>query len=445
MHVRELVDLIRSGPASLKLFEPIRSHYEQTIDWQHRSNPCDFNDLLQALRCNETIQDLWLGVSTPTMDISEEQWVSLVKTIGSMKGIKYLALKCAPGSRDFDPFHAVADAVNNAHSLIGLILSIDWISSSFPNDPSGVFALAKALREHTNLQEFTWNDLHSRDQLRAMNSATVDPVLRAVPVCPHLQKVTIFSQCGSTDAMKNLLQLQTTTELNVRLNMEQLLAVADEIRCGRCRVVSLDLGVADRATRSEVTEGIKAVASAIVLDQTLEHLTLHMEDMALEIQDLFTDEAGVALAEALTINKHLRTIELFDATLGVRTYEAFSATLRVNTSLILKLPPFKRHGADEKLVSSWKQMVIEQRLNEVGRGRLLASSSRATREEYLHALHRLDFCDDDDDDDDDDAHAFRISCLYSLLRLNPSLICVSRKELNAGTVPVRPFLFCSIL
>jgi hypothetical protein len=417
MSARDLVDHIRSGPTSLLLLDK--------LCFRRRSgdtSPCNFNEIIRALRCNETIRDVY-GVSRRKMGISKEQWVRMVNTIGSMKGIKYLTLKCEPGSHDFDTFQAVADAVNNAHSLVRLILSVDWRLASFPRHPSGMFALTKALREHTNLQEFTWVDITSPDQLEAMNSAAVDPVLQALPLCPHLRKVTVLTGCGSADAMRSLLQLQTTTELNVRLNMEQLLAVADEIRCGRCRVVSLILIVALQATRSEATEAVKALASAIRLDRTLEHLTL-------EMQDVFTDEAGVALAEALTVNKHLRTIELLQATLGVRAYEAFSAMLRVNTSLVLKLPPFERAGVDEKLLASRKQMVIEQRLNRAGRGRLLASSSRATREEYVDALHRLGTTNIND------SPAFRLSCLYSLLRLNPSVICVSRNELNAGKVPV---------
>jgi hypothetical protein len=52
----------------------------------------------------------------------------------------------------------------------------------------------------------------------------------------------------------------------------------------------------------------------------------------------FTDEAGVALAEALTVNKTLRMIPLSEATLGIQACEAFNAVLRVNTSIVLNLP-----------------------------------------------------------------------------------------------------------
>jgi hypothetical protein len=150
----------------------------------------------------------------------------------------------------------------------------------------------------------------------------------------------------------------------------------------------------------------------------------------------FTDEAGVALAEALTVNKTLREIQLcaydvFTGTplpnpdsLGAQAYETFSAMLRVNTSLVLELPPFflaagadGADGADERLLESRTQMVIEQRLNHVGRGRLLASR-QTTRKEYVDALHELSSYNVDD------SPALKVSCLYSLLRLHPDVVCM---------------------
>jgi hypothetical protein len=50
MNPRELVDHIRSGPAAVYLDEPLRFRRRT------RSNPCDFNEFLQALQSSETIQ-----------------------------------------------------------------------------------------------------------------------------------------------------------------------------------------------------------------------------------------------------------------------------------------------------------------------------------------------------------------------------------------------------
>jgi hypothetical protein len=70
-------------------------------------------------------------------------------------------------------------------------------------------------------------------------------------------------------------------------------------------------------------------------------------------------------------------------------------------------------------------MLLEQALNEVGRGRLLASR-QTPREEWVNAMNALNSSNVDDTPD------FRVSCLYSLLRLNPS-VCLL--ELNDPTNP----------
>jgi hypothetical protein len=81
-----------------------------------RSNPCDFNEFLQALQSSETIRDVKC-CSQLDLGIAEDEWVLLVKTIGRIRDVRYLNFSCTHGSRDFHPFQAVADAVNSAHSL----------------------------------------------------------------------------------------------------------------------------------------------------------------------------------------------------------------------------------------------------------------------------------------------------------------------------------------
>jgi hypothetical protein len=330
------------------------------------------------------------------------------------------------GSLDFHPFQAFANAANNAHSLSELVVRLQ--GDTFPRDPSGLTALASAFREHTALQDFRWIDFCPL--LRAAQNTALDPVLRALPMCPHLRIVVIKTKCASTDAINNLLQLRPTTDLKLVLEPDQWLAMADEIRRGRFHVLTLYLAMIPvtiseataallPVTISEATEAVQAVASAIRRDRHLKQLHLQMENG-------FTDEAGVALAEVLTVNKTLRLLRLSttvhygrnmqnSATLGAQSYEAFSAMLRVNTSVVLVLPPFETDGADERLLESRDQMRIEQRLNEVGRGGLLASSSQTTREEWVDALHELSSNEVDESD------AFRVSCLFSLLRLHPDV------------------------
>jgi hypothetical protein len=354
------------------------------------------------------------------LNISEDEWVLLVKTLGNVKGIHGLEFNCVSGSHNFSPFQAVADAVNNAQSLCHLLIFLEFVS--FPLDASGQDALANALREHATLMAFSW----------VAPSSRVDPdlVLRILPECPHLRTVTIMTSYASADTMRNLLQLAPATELRLALTVNQWLAVADEIRRGRCNIRMLNLTMLE-CSISEATEAVQKIANAIRFDSNLERLILKMESG-------FTDEAGVALAEALTVNTTLRQVDLFDnvmlhsrqsdkATLGARSYEACSAMLRVRTSLVLKVPPFEAAGADATLRNHVDQMIIEHRLNKVGRGRLLASR-QTTKEEWVDALLKLNFTQFSDSPPHgvcnlNDSPAFRISCMYSLLRLNPSVVC----------------------
>jgi hypothetical protein len=189
MNSRELVDHIRSGAAKLVLDKPLRFFRRTRLPRffrRTRSNSCAFNEFLQALQSSETIRDIHCK-SQHQLGISEDEWVLLVKTLGSIRDIQNLRLYCAPGSRNFHPFQAVADAVNSAHSLRKLVVDV------FPREPSGLIALANALREHTSLREFTWFDLGSRREA-APRDLSLDPVLRALLACPHLRQVFIKTE-----------------------------------------------------------------------------------------------------------------------------------------------------------------------------------------------------------------------------------------------------------
>jgi hypothetical protein len=284
MNPRELVDHIRSGPAKLVLEEPLRFRRRT------RSNPCDFNEFLQALRSSETISTAECGSHRP-LGVTEDEWVLLIKTLGNIKDIHHLDFACTPGSRYFYPLQAVADAVKSAHSLYKL--EIDIVGETLPRDPSGMIALANALREHTALQEFACFDW---SLLLAAQDATTDFVLQALSACPHLRKVTIMTKRTSGGAMKYLLQLHKATYLRLVLKADHWLVVADEIRRGCCNVQTLTLAMAE-ATGSQAMEAVQAVASAIQLDCNLKHLSL-------EVGNGFSDEVGVSLVEALTVNKN---------------------------------------------------------------------------------------------------------------------------------------------
>jgi hypothetical protein len=417
MNPRELVDHILSGPAELMLDEPLFCR-------RTRSSPCDFNEFLQALRSSETIRYARCN-SHRRLRITEDEWVLLVKTLGKIKGIQDLRFTCSYSPRDFHPLQAVTYAVKNAHSLLELVVEIENVR--FPRDLSGLKEFASALRKHAAVRTFSWIDRRDRRSLlEAAQSTAVDPILQALSACPHLQQVFIMTACASAAAIRNLLQLSTVTALCLGLTPDHWFAVADEIRLGRCRIKNLTLCMV-QGTSFKATGAVKAVASALREDR-------HLETLDLGVEDGFTDEVGVALAEALTINKTLDMLLLDDnlfastrvhtkAYLGVQAYEAFGAMLRVNTSIELNLPvpPIDDAVGDQKLDDSRSQLLIEQRLNEVGRGRLLASS-QTPREEWVDALQELNAPNDND--------VFELGCMYSLLQLNP-LVCLSK--LNNAT------------
>jgi hypothetical protein len=192
-----------------------------------------------------------------------------------------------PSSRDFRPFQAVAKAVDNAYSLRELVVGVE--DETFSRDSIGLIELANSLQEHTALQEFIWADPCSR--LEAAQITVVDPVLQALTACPHLRKINIMTKHASNASLKNLLHSHKATELwCLILETDQSwLTVTDEIRHGRCNVQTLTFAML-QVTRSETTKAVQALASSIQLDRNLEHLELKMENG-------FTDEAGVALAE----------------------------------------------------------------------------------------------------------------------------------------------------
>jgi hypothetical protein len=427
MNTRELMDYIRSGPRELELDEPLRFRRRT------RSSPCDFNEFLEALKAYETIRSVECA-SRDQLCISEDKWVLLVNALGSIKGIEDLKLQIVSNNRNLDPFQAVADAVNRAQSLRKLDMEVE--GETLFRDPNGLAVLANALQGHSVLEEFAWFDFYSYDQLEpaAAQSTALDSLLQSLSACPHLLKVTIMSDNGSADAIKNLLRLDSDTELHLVLQTEHWLAVVDEIGQNRCEIETLTLTMLED-TRSEATEAIKALASAIHLDHSLRNLTLEMKNG-------FTDEEGVALAEALTVNTTLGLVYLAiyspsnemsnAAILGAPAYKAFAAMLRINTNLLLDLPEFETAGSDERLLDleSWKQMYIELRLNEVGRAILLASKlttggewEQATKEMWVDALYELS-SNESSSDVDPLRISCSISCLFSLLRLNPSVVCM---------------------
>jgi hypothetical protein len=86
MNARELVDHIKSGLTKLMLDKPLR------FNDQSCSNPCDFNEFIQALRSSDTIRKVTCLRPQQLLGIAEDEWVLLVKTIGTIKSIRALTV-----------------------------------------------------------------------------------------------------------------------------------------------------------------------------------------------------------------------------------------------------------------------------------------------------------------------------------------------------------------
>jgi hypothetical protein len=90
------------------------------------------------------------------LNISEDEWLRLVKTLGKIKGIQHLTVYCLEGDWYYHPFQAIADAVNSAQSLLILKVLPSYRVLFF--NQLWLAGLANALQQHTALQEFTWAD-----------------------------------------------------------------------------------------------------------------------------------------------------------------------------------------------------------------------------------------------------------------------------------------------
>jgi hypothetical protein len=420
------------------------------------SIPYEFNDITRVLQSRLLQSSVTIRTvncrSHREYGISEDKWVLLVQTLGCITGIQNLRFSVNNASHNFRPLQAISNVVRSAHSLrtLGIILNGSELPGGIiPEDPTGLTALTNAIRHLPVLNSFQWLHYrynHQRLQEAQQHDIVHDTVFQALSSCPKLQKVSIKTTRDSAGAIRKLMQLRSGTILHLTIEADHWMVVADEIRQGRCRlrglVLSIYGGYSDRATAS-----VKAIATAIRRDDNLEGLFLIMNN-------LLSNEASVALAEALTVNTKLRVVRLADTdALGAPAYQAFRAMHRVNTNVNLELSPRVTDIGDERQFDIYNQMRIEQQVNSAARGTLFSvehslreeewvnaleqrlnsagrrmrlSVDQSPREEWVNALHELNATNANE------SPAFQISCLYSLLRLNPNA-CLS--QLVESTTP----------
>jgi hypothetical protein len=107
------------------------------------------------------------------------------------------------------------------------------------------------------------------DWSRTMEGTALDPVLRTLPACPRLRKVLVMNRCAIIGAMRVLLQLTKDTHLT--LETDHWLAVADEIRQGRCNIKHLPLPKQIQGSSFKAIEAVEAIGSGVRLNCNLEY------------------------------------------------------------------------------------------------------------------------------------------------------------------------------
>jgi hypothetical protein len=106
----ELFDLIRlNNPNELELKHTLRFRRRS------RSNPCSFDDLIQALRSNESIRTVRCQGNV-SLGITQEEWFLFVQTLGTIPALRQLSF-LGQDVPNVPPVQAVADAVGSARLL----------------------------------------------------------------------------------------------------------------------------------------------------------------------------------------------------------------------------------------------------------------------------------------------------------------------------------------
>jgi hypothetical protein len=411
----ELFDLIRlNNPNELELKHTLRFRRRS------RSNPCSFDDLIQALRSNESIHTVRCQGNV-SLGITQEEWFLFVQTLGTIPGLRQLSF-LGQDVPNVPPVQAVADSVGSARKLRKLQIGEGVILFG---SRAGFLALCRNIGTSClDLEQVEWQGkFRSTWEIRANRDTNcLDPLLDALSICPRLQKVGVW-----TDAV-NYVTPQAVRELLVRspvlkcldLKTTEWEAVAEQIGQDSCRIKTLKL-----STLRCPGSGAEALARAVGHNR-------HLQSLTLRVGTGFTDAVGVALAQALQVNTTLQELVLVDQwDYGFRTtdhmnisaYQALRKMLRVNTSVALKVPALdSRWSSDvaDTVRPYYDRMRIEMRLNAAGRGGLMMVGSQASKAAWVNTLQELIVQGDDDDDD------LQVDCLYTLLKLNPSICQLDR-------------------
>lgn len=405
MKARNLVRTIKKGLDVLELSDEV----DFRRSWLLRR---DYRAFLEALQLQNSIQTVKLHGSIGR-GLSREQCLECIRTLRGMKGLKELVF--VGGCVDDEvtrsntiSLQAVTSFVTKSRSLEKLVLEDGVVLHTGSGDrweclPNGFCGLP--------LREFTW---HGELKGHSHNDVpTLDPLLFSLTSWPNLRKARIKLNCNKIkdeSILRLLLRSKSLKELTLDgLTSSQWMLIMDEITQGQHSLAMLDLSLASSKGSNECA---LAAANVIQHDSVLQSLTLR-------VSSGFSNDAGVAFAHALTVNTTLQELDLMEGSdahvkdrFGSESYQAMAEMLKVNTDHQLIVPMSSSPISEANVVSDYTEMVLEMELNRIGRGRLSPAASRA---EWVQGLL------DCKNVESSFAPNLDISCMFALLRLNPSV------------------------
>ena len=363
----------------------------------------DLGSFVHALRANSTVKHVCFS-GTFVRELQDAQWRLLLQSIGQLATLEELQIWCST-----IPTAVFAETIQAAQSL----QKVYFFRVGLEGTQADFDALAEAIAAHPNLRDVRIGGFHilepnqnqqQQQQPLLNNDIQLDRVVQALATAPKLEVVSLQLSSAQqavpfgTDAIAQLLASDTITDLYLsRLGLGEghLAVIAQGL------AVNTTLRVLDLFGNTIENPHVMAMANALAQNNSVEILVLPCPANDLSV------EACAAISEALKKNNKLTTLNLPRSNLSDEGITHLAQGLTVNKTLkkvevgvsktvgdtgINALMDMldKNYKLERMVVSSADQSIKEKteyymRLNEVGRGNLLASG-KATREQWVEML-----------------------------------------------------------
>jgi hypothetical protein len=405
MKVEDVIKTIRNGAHELILDSPL-----------HADHAVGFSEFLWALSSSTSVRRIDHHGSLD-VHLSQCQKEQVIETFGSMKKLEEISFSYGV---DISP-KALSSTMRRLKTLRVLNIGIGSQFSRTTN--ADMLLLASAFQSHPYLERFSWN-------LRQ----DFDPVIaQALVTCPRLQHLSLV-ESGLSSISNGIRYLTASSslrsvDLRTSSSWEPISHLLDDsTQCkGAIRLKKIAVTHIPRSSDQQLSlEDVKAIAKYIPSNTTLEVLQI-------VVKGAFNDEMGVILANAIKNNRGtLRFVSIrsvsrsssfsssLENCLQERAYRALYDSLQENHNLVLTINTSTCEERSQKLADAKSNVSMLSKLNSFGRGRL--RSEIATRADWLQVLSKInqDFSSDQAAEDDEmDGVTMALSCIYSIVRMNP--------------------------